>query len=247
MLFAVCTVPVSPMRATPSHKSEMLSQLIFGETCTIIELGSDQWLKIKCSYDGYEGWCQESQLTEISTEQYQLPVDKLSQEWASRIEYSGGPMMIPFGSPLIAYNKQINYTGECWKTTDAVITNASIQKIAFQFLNTAYLWGGRSVFGVDCSGFTQTVFRFFGISLLRDAWQQATQGDTVESLQQTRYGDLAFFDNPEGRITHVGILLQPGEIIHASGKVRIDKIDSGGIIKAGKGYTHKLRSIKRLF
>ena len=122
-----------------------------------------------------------------------------------------------------------------------------LKDIAMLFLNTAYLWGGRSIFGVDCSGFCQTVFRFIGIPLLRDAYQQASQGEAIGFLQEAKLGDLAFFDNEEGRITHVGMLLDQETIIHASGRVRIDTIDHQGIVNVDTGLcTHKLRIIKRM-
>lgn len=123
----------------------------------------------------------------------------------------------------------------------------SLKKISYTFINTSYLWGGRSVFGIDCSGFTQVVFKCLSIPLLRDASQQATQGDEVGFLQEGKSGDLAFFDNHAGRITHVGILLNENTIIHASGKVRVDTIDSLGIVNTDTGQrTHKLRLIKRI-
>ena len=128
----------------------------------------------------------------------------------------------------------------------AEFTEASIKEISIQFLNTSYLWGGRSVFGIDCSGFVQQVFRFFNKPLQRDAYQQATDGEVVGFLQEAKCGDLAFFDNEEGKITHVGILYNADTIIHASGKVRIDKIDNMGIVNSDTGErTHNLRIIKR--
>jgi cell wall-associated NlpC family hydrolase len=123
---------------------------------------------------------------------------------------------------------------------------SSVADAAMFFMNAPYLWGGRSIFGIDCSGFTQMVFRQFGIRIKRDAWQQAEQGELVGFIQEARVGDLAFFDNEEGRITHVGIMLDNNRIIHASGKVRIDAIDPQGIFnKELNKYTHKLRIVKR--
>ena len=125
---------------------------------------------------------------------------------------------------------------------------SSVTDAAMFFMNAPYLWGGRSVFGIDCSGFTQMVFRQFGIRLKRDAWQQAEQGELLGFIQEARAGDLAFFDNEEGRITHVGIMLNNNRIIHASGKVRIDTIDTQGIFnKDLNKYTHKLRIVKRFY
>jgi gamma-D-glutamyl-L-lysine dipeptidyl-peptidase len=255
MSFAICCVPVSPLRSEPSHKSEMVSQLIFGEYCSINEQ-KNEWVKIKCKYDGYEGWCQLSHINEIEKEEYDAPANLLAAEWCNKMEYNNQPMMIPFGSNIDAFTNGYGYTknngsfysGKIWDTGNAAKNEESILQIAFQFLNTSYLWGGKSVFGIDCSGFTQTVFKFFKIELLRDAWQQATQGGTVESLSAARFGDLIFFDNNEGRVTHVGILLNNNEIIHASGKVRVDKIDEEGIINTGNGQrTHHLKIIKRYF
>ena len=100
--------------------------------------------------------------------------------------------------------------------------------------------------GVDCSGFVQTVFKMLGVPLLRDAWQQQEQGTAVEFPEMSE-GDLAFFHNEKGRIVHVGIVLEGGKIMHASGKVRIDALTNEGIIHAQSGkQTHSLHSIKRI-
>jgi gamma-D-glutamyl-L-lysine dipeptidyl-peptidase len=256
MLYRACCVPVSPMRSEASHKSEMVSQLLFGECCLVIEQGKEEWVKIKCRYDGYEGWCQASHITEIEEEKYDAATNKITGGWINHVEYNNQLMMVPFGSWLTALDNghaywkeyRVSFARKIWNIDQANKSEELIRQIAFQFLNTGYLWGGKSVFGVDCSGFTQTVFRFFGIPLLRDTWQQATQGKLVETLEEVRCGDLAFFDNTEGKITHVGILLNSSEIIHASGKVRIDKIDELGIINSDNYIrTHQLKIIKRYF
>jgi cell wall-associated NlpC family hydrolase len=255
MAFAVCCVPVSPLRAEPSHKSEMVSQMVFGECCEIKEEGKEKWLRVQCLYDHYEGWCTQSHVTEIDDADH-TETNLLSQDWVNRIEYNGQLMMIPMGSPLMLLKNghahwgtnAVNFQGKIWDVHDSEFNERSLKHLAFQFLNTPYLWGGKSVLGTDCSGFTQTVFRFFNIHLLRDASQQASQGKAIGFLQEARWGDLAFFDNSEGRITHVGILLNDSEIIHASGKVHIDKIDNLGIIHSETfERTHQLRIIKRFF
>jgi hypothetical protein len=236
---AECVVPVAPMRETPSHKSEMVSQLVFGEPCRIMEENRDGWQRITCDYDGYEGWCQKGQLAPAQDLREQICY---LNNWLTSIDFKGTLMRIPFGSYSDSGNP------DAWDPADHPVNESELLSIAYNFLNTPYLWGGKSVFGVDCSGFVQTVFRFFDIRLLRDASLQATQGEAVGFLQEARCGDLAFFDNAEGKITHVGLLLNEKEILHSSVRVRVDDIDNYGIVNRETGErTHKLRLIKRYF
>jgi gamma-D-glutamyl-L-lysine dipeptidyl-peptidase len=255
MIRAICCVPVSPLRAAPSHRSEMVSQQVFGECCEILEQAKDNWSRVRCTYDGYEGWCQADQLTEIDEPEFVKGGNALTPDWVNNLEYNGHPMMVPMGSHLTAMKNgrahwrknQVHFKSKAWEPANARRDPKSIRQLTYKFLNTPYLWGGKSVFGVDCSGFTQTIFKFLHIPLLRDAYQQATQGEAVGFLEETKTGDLAFFDNEEGKITHVGILLSANEIIHASVKVRIDKIDNMGIVRSDNFQrTHHLRIIKRL-
>lgn len=207
-------------------------------------------------YDGYEGWCQQSHSAEIDEEHY-TNVDKdLTAGWVNEVDYNGHRMNIPLGSSLSAFKNgkafwrknSVHFKGEVWNPEEIKITPKLIKQVAYKFLNTSYLWGGKSVFGIDCSGFAQMTYKFINKQLPRDAWQQAEKGEVVNFLQQARCGDLAFFDNEEGHIIHVGILLNENEIIHSSGKVRIDKIDNQGILNLEtKLRTHKLRIIKRYF
>ncbi len=255
MVRSVCCVPVSPLRSGPSHKAEMVSQQLFGECCEILEGPGDNWVLVRCNYDGYEGWCTTGHLTEIDEPDTGRGSNALTPDWVSEIGYNGYPMMIPMGSSLTGMRNghadwrknKLHYTGSAWEPAMAPRDARTIRQLAYKFLNTPYLWGGKSVFGVDCSGFTQTILKFFDVPLLRDAYQQATQGELVGFLEEARIGDLAFFDNEEGRITHVGILLNDHEIIHASVKVRVDKIDNMGIVHAESFQrTHRLRVIKRV-
>jgi gamma-D-glutamyl-L-lysine dipeptidyl-peptidase len=256
MAYAVCKVPVAPLRAEPAHKSEMISQLLMAEAGLILEEAKD-FIKLQCIHDGYEGWCQRSQLAVVDTYTKEAASQTYTAGWVDTIAINNAPAHVPMGIPVLsAVNAKelsavlnIDYRNAAiWNAKDAKPEAAAIKERAVPFLNTPYLWGGRSVFGIDCSGFTQMVFRFFNIPLLRDAYLQATQGDVVGFLQEAHCGDLAFFDNAEGRITHVGILLNDQEIIHSSGNVRIDKIDNAGIINVETGLrTHQLRIIKRYF
>ncbi|WP_119079730.1 C40 family peptidase [Chitinophaga alhagiae] len=253
MPFAITIVPVMPMRAEPSHKSEIISQALFGECVETETVNAEGWVKVRLQADGYEGWVTYSHLAIITLEEFDAPPTHIAAEWASVVHINGRPMHIPYSCLLKLGNPQWgNYLVEPvagitpWQAP--VAPEAAWSGIAHNFLNTAYLWGGKSVFGVDCSGFTQSVYKMLGIPLLRDAYQQATQGADVGLLQEARPGDLAFFDNEAGRITHVGLLLSDHEIIHAAGRVRIDPIDHQGIVNADTGLrTHQLRLIKRLF
>ena len=251
---AICCLPCSPLRADASHKSEMVSQLLFGESCMILDQGQSDWLKIKCKYDGYEGWCQNNHVVEIGQSLYETEEKKLTREWITELQYNGDSMRVPFGSMLPGFKKghanwgknSLVYSGKTWNPAKASKNKKTIRQLAYTWINTPYLWGGKTVFGTDCSGYTQTIFRFFDIPLFRDAWQQATQGELIGSLKKSSLGDLAFFDNAEGKITHVGILLDTHEIIHASGKVRVDKINNEGIINLDTGkQTHHLTMIRR--
>jgi hypothetical protein len=255
MSYAVCCVPVAPMRVEPDHRTEMVSQLLFGECCIITVAEKNGWIKIVNKADAYTGWCRQSHFQEIDDSQYYTEENNITADWINEVDYNGHIMQVPLGSLLTAMkNGHVNwrkntvyYKGLVWDTAKAKPDAKTIKQIAFKFLNSTYLWGGKSVFGIDCSGFTQSVYKFLNIHLLRDAQQQATQGELVGFLQQAHCGDLAFFDDDdEGRIIHVGILLNAYEIIHAAGKVRIDKIDTEGIIDSDTGLrTQRLRIIKR--
>ena len=253
MPYAITVVPVMPLRAEPAHRSEMISQALLGECVTITVQGLDGWVKVKCQYDDYEGWATINHLEIISETLYNAPYTHYAGSWVNTVLINDKPMRVPFGCLLKGAEEAVTNWGNLKvqfeeKPQSPLLSEKGLYDAAFGFLNTAYLWGGKSVFGTDCSGFTQTVFKTLGISLLRDAYQQAAQGTVVDFLQEVKLGDLAFFDNAEGRITHVGILLNDHEIIHASGQVRVDPIDNQGITNIDTGLrTHNLRIIKRYF
>jgi len=254
-MHGICNLSIIPLRALPDHKSEMVSQLLFGEYFSIQER-FESWIKITLASDSYEGWIDQKQMTEISQEEFQLfqkSEKTSSQEIFSKITFENSILFIPMGSNLPYYNNGKFTIGNKIFNIHAGIEKQKFDKKkfidkVFLFLETPYLWGGKSVFGIDCSGFSQLIMAQFGIYLLRDAHQQANQGQLVSFISEMKIGDLAFFDNNDGQIIHVGIILDNFQIIHAHGKVRIDSLDDMGIFnkKTGK-HSHRLRFIKRYF
>jgi hypothetical protein len=255
--FGVCNLALVPLRTDPSDKSEMCSQLLFGDSFTILEVG-EKWTRIITSYDDYEGWIDNKQYIGIN-DRANAGLSNLNAILGLSPSHivlktdTSEVLHLLAGTIIPQTVDNYFYMGETRYKLEGQIHNpnsnefrSSVAEAAMFYLNAPYLWGGRSVFGIDCSGFTQMVFRQFGIRIQRDAWQQAEQGELLGFVQEARAGDLAFFDNEEGRITHVGIMLDNNRIIHASGMVRIDAIDTQGIFnKELKKYTHKLRIVKR--
>jgi len=250
MSYAICIVPVAPLRTLHDHRSEMSSQLLFGEQVKIVALTQDGWAQVECCNDGYVGCCRLNQflLLDKMIEQ----ANEYAASWVQPIRVNGEMLMIPFGSDLSIIKAAIpgytiEYEGGIIEANRRPFSENNIKEFSQLFLNTAYVWGGRSVFGIDCSGFVQTVFKMMGTDLPRDANQQVNRGAVIGFLQEVKCGDLAFFDDESGNIVHVGILLNAQQIIHASGKVRIDDIDNEGIINTSTGKrTHRLRIIKRI-
>ncbi|MES2725833.1 MAG: C40 family peptidase [Bacteroidota bacterium] len=245
-MFGICLLPLIPLREQPTSKSEMVSQVLFGEKFKVLHQQTN-WIKIETFDDHYTGWISEGQYDAISEQElHSLTNVSIVKSYPQlSVQINGTNMLVPAGSCI--YGHQSFTIANQHFQLDYKETSLPFIDIAKQFLNTTYLWGGRTAWGIDCSGFTQNVFKQYGFVLKRDAYQQAEQGQTLAFLSEARLGDLAFFDNEEGRITHVGILLDNETIIHASGKVRIDKIDNFGIINnESKKYSHKLRLIKRI-
>jgi cell wall-associated NlpC family hydrolase len=250
--YAVCRVSIAPLRAETRDQAEIVSQLLFGDAVTILEK-TDKWWRIQNADDGYEGWVDFRQLVPVSsiaqTSRFLAPPAVNN----TLIAADGSKFYLAASSYLPGYADGYCFAGtEKFKVEfeplviDADQPTPQIKDLALFFQNAPYLWGGRTLFGIDCSGFVQAVYKMAGITLKRDASQQAEEGDTVYFLPEVQCGDLAFFDNDEGRITHVGLLLGSNEIIHSSGKVRIDPIDDQGIYNRElQKYTHKLRIIKR--
>lgn len=252
-MFGICNLAIIPLRFEPNDRSEIVSQVLFGEHFTILEKNK-QWSKIKLHFDDYEGWIDEKQFQIISETEYnQLCGDAVILN-ADLIEYITSPsnllMPVPLGASLSflsnsGINKN-NFDFEGMKIS-GIKPKSNLINTAFMYLNAPYLWGGKTPFGIDCSGLTQMVYKLNGYKLMRDASQQATQGEPLSFIEESEPGDLAFFDNEEGKIIHVGIIMDDNYIIHASGKVRIDRLDHLGIYNAETNrHTHKLRVIKKI-
>lgn len=229
----ICNVVVSPLRLETSDQSEMISQMLYGEQVEIIEL-KENFSKVKMIFDQFEGWCDSRHLTKISEEGKRNIITK-----------TFGVYDLPEGKSLLSMGSEVDFEVEnCLQEN---LSN-SIAETAKKFLNVPYLWGGRSFFGLDCSGFSQLLYKVHGIALPRNADRQAELGKVLDFVEESKPGDLAFFENAEGKIDHVGILLSPNEIIHASGKVRIDALDYSGIFNQELNkHTHKLRLVKSYF
>jgi gamma-D-glutamyl-L-lysine dipeptidyl-peptidase len=252
-MFGICNLAIIPLRIEPNDRTENVSQVLFGEHFEILEQ-LNQWSKIKLHFDDYEGWVDSKQYKLISESEFHL----LSKEdiilSADIIEYISGAnnllLPIPLGSSLSFLSQpQINSSSFIFEGTKAsgLKPKTSLLTSAFMYLHAPYLWGGKTPFGIDCSGFTQMVYKLNGCKLLRDASQQAMQGEALSFIEESEPGDLAFFDNEEGNIIHVGIIMEDNYIIHASGKVRIDRLDHLGIYNADSNrHTHRLRVIKKI-
>ncbi|MGK6343928.1 NlpC/P60 family protein [Chryseobacterium sp. DT-3] len=233
----ICNVTVAPVRAENSDRAEIVTEILFGESADILEVNKN-WTRIKMHYDGYEGWMDTKQLKPVTEEELaKRKVTVVTEDFSS--------VLMNDGKTLLSMGSEVEFPAVASRRSHDL--RESIALAAREFLNVPYLWGGKSFFAVDCSGFTQLVYKIHDIKLPRDTYQQAEVGEPLSFVEESQPGDLAFFENPEGKIIHVGIMLENQKIIHASGKVRIDTLDSTGIFnKEMNKHTHKLRVIKNV-
>ena len=245
MLNGMCILPVIPMRKRKSDTSEMINQILFGESFKVLKKQKN-WSYVELFHDQYQGWIDNSQyiITKKNTRDFII-----SNKKYSNIKIKSINQTLLIGS-FIPQNKQLRK--EINLEENLLFCHIKpfdiwFKKIAKKYLNTPYLWGGRTPIGIDCSGYTQMVYRFFNTQLPRDAHQQEKEGMELQNIKHVKVGDLAFFERNKA-ITHVGIIIGKNKIIHASGKVRIDLIDKKGIFNIdSKSYSHKLKSLKRVF
>lgn len=259
MQYGICGLSLIPMRSEASDRSEMVNQVLFGEIFEIVQ-AQKKWSYVRLRHDGYEGWLDNKQITPLESKfaeehlQKEIPVVGEMIEMIShhtKSEY----FPIYLGSLLPGYNaqsKELLINEEKYEYSGPLCSRSAssreiLEEMAHWYLHTPYLWGGRSICGIDCSGYTQMVYRLAGHSIPRDSPEQVQQGLTLSFIDEAEPGDLAFFDNEEGDIVHVGIILRNNYILHASGKVRLDRIDQQGIFNRELNtHTHKLRVIKKL-
>lgn len=256
MALVSCPHSVVPVRKEPSDRAEQVTQWLFGETAEVIQQ-EPKWSLLRFSHDGYSGWVDNKQC--VPAYAPTAPTAERNIDASGTLVLGEARMLLPLGAVVALPPGQENVIPLSGRPEFVGLTTASLSgppalrviHCARPFLGTPYLWGGRTAWGVDCSGFTQMCHQLAGIELPRDAYQQAELGTTVELLDLTQAADLAFFDNEEGRIIHVGLVLPADDggwlIMHASGSVRIDRLDHQGIYHAQeKRYTHKLRLVKRI-
>lgn len=225
----------APVREVAEEKAEMVTQILYGESMDVLESGK-YWSKIKMHFDGYEGWVDSRQIRPVSEQE-------LATRKVSTITENFQTVIMKQGRTLLSMGSEVEFPTVVSRRSHDL--RESIVLTAQELLNIPYLWGGRSFFGVDCSGFVHLVYKINGIKMPRDSYQQAEIGTPLTFLEESRPGDLAFFENKNGRIIHVGIMMENQKIIHASGKVRIDTLDSQGIFnKEINEHSHKLRFVR---
>lgn len=251
MTYGICNLSAIALRKEARHASEMVSQLLYNETYTVLDQ-TKEWILIRTEHGSstlqqaedlgaypYDGWIQAKQFHEIGEEEYHaLKSKKPYLINKPVVEYRG--QYLSMGTPLYEpHPDAVEMPSEFHP--ELMVDYAKL------LLGAPYLWGGRMAMGLDCSGLTHTCARLAGLVLPRDASQQVKCGDLVYFLQETLPGDLAFFGDEDGVITHVGILMDNEQIIHCSGQVRIDYMDQTGIFNKEKNeHTHRLQVIKRM-
>jgi len=250
MQYGLGHLSVIPIRETADPISRMVSQVLYGDAFKIKEERKN-FSRIQLVFDGFEGWVVNEQIKKISEEEFlaikSAKAPKYNSDFLSYVTTKEDQLLpVVLGSRMDTCSFMGHFYDETiaeapqWKKSNLVET-------AVLYLNSPFLIGGRTPFGIDSSGFTQMVYRINGKKLLRTTQEQSTQGTALSFIEESEPGDLAFFDDADGSINHVGIILKDNYIIHVSGHVRIDRLDHTGIFNRDiKRYSHNLRVIKKV-
>ncbi len=259
MNYGISSLSIIPVRKEPSERSEMVTQVLYGEHFEVREQMVG-WSHVKLAFDGYEGWVDTKMITPVNARVWNRLENKpnaVSSEIFSIVPVTDEqnlmlvagstlPVWRPYRKEFSVDREKFHFPGEVFYGEVKDPRTVAIKQ-ALKYFNAPYLWGGRSPFGIDCSGFTQIIYKMIGIKIPRDAAEQVKIGRALSFVDEAEPGDLAFFDNDEGNIVHVGIIWKRNKIIHASGKVRIDNVDQYGIFNVDtKRYTHKMRVMKKI-
>ena len=249
MQYGICHLSVVPVRSVADDTGEMVSQLLYGEHFKILE-ARKSWSKIRMSFDRCEGWVHNNQMFSIEQVKYELLETAKGDKYAANLVSfvsSKESVLLPIVLGSSVHVTKIlghDFEGICFEKRQ---DKPNLIQTALLYLNAPFLWGGRTPFGLDCSGFTQMTYKVNGYQLKRTAVEQSAQGEALSFIEESEPGDLAFFDNKDGIIDHVGIVMENNYIIHCHGKVQIDRLDHTGIFNAESSrYTHKLRVIKKI-
>lgn len=257
--YGIAGLSLIPVRREPSERSEMVTQILYGETYEVTGF-LPGWLQVRLDFDGYEGWIDQKMSTPLAQRRYErirkstpavttdifslIPIDQ--DQNLMLVAGSSLPLWRPYKKQFSLDGPPVRFEGHVQCGAPADVRTFMVTQ-ALKYFNAPYLWGGRSPFGIDCSGFTQIIYKMAGLPIPRDASLQVKMGTSLSFVEETSPGDLAFFDDEEGNIVHVGLLWKRNKIIHASGKVRIDNVDQYGIFNVDtRRYTHKMRVMKKL-
>ncbi len=257
MSYGICPLSSVPIRSSTAHKSEMISQLLFGELFEVLERKGRQWLRIRCEGDNFVGWVATEQIMPITPSEFaefrrhfSISLDLMHPVMAADhcIPIGLGAQLPLFDGLRFRLGEHFyTFSGQAVAPEHIEPSVEFVLKIARKYLHAPYLWGGRSPFGIDSSGLVQMVYKMAGYNLPREPFQQVYLGQAIDFVEQALPGDLAFFENHNERITHVGIIFPDQNILHAYGQVRIDSLDHFGVFDhEKKRYTFRLRVIKRL-